>query len=433
MDIDVIKINCREATNLIQLMRPDLAKVMQCYDMDNFFFYKASYPFGSPIINSGKCYLPLSNGGSIEFNDPRLPDDIAKDLSYDPLNEEPLAIILNKNSEFYIPTAEAIMPHAIIHPGEMYGIPKAIDTDADTSLIWNLNAGVRSLFTLTKVTSQPRHDELHKTYGIKHGIPLSSLDQWKIFVEIAKGANSAWRSEILYFPRKLINFLKTPEFVQLSDILQKIRRESYNIWHNSAVIWDAAFNNIEVEKKLTYYSSYALSTARQQYLIAANSAPGLRPATNEDSAPIKLFQEAYGKVYGLNDEKQSTIIMEATNLLPDSRIPVYYSLNFPMLAKCNPNTFKGKSLITLLTNIEHIIRVFQENIPLNRPRIKSLYNTSNSTSFSFYHCNSDPQTYKNILNSETLAREDERFTKNHTEAFAAYSHFFKGCIKIQHI
>lgn len=432
IEINLQKLKANEAEDIIEQLRPDLAKIMNSYDLDNFSFYRASYPFGSPIINSGKCYLSLSNGESISFNDPQLPAEIAEDLNYDPLNEEPLAIILSKNSEFYLPTGDTIMPHAIVHPGDMYGIPKAINSEADSSLVWNLNAGARYLFTLTKVTSQPRHNELHKTYGVTESIPLSPLEQWKIFTEIAKNAKSPWRSEVLYFPRKLINLLKTPEFAKMSDCLQKIRRESYNIWHNTALVWDASFNNIEVEQKLTHYSSYALSTARQLYLIAANSAPGFRPAIDEDSAPIKLFQEAYAEVYGLKEDNQSSIIMETTNFAPNDKYPVYYSLNCPMLARHNPSTFKGKSLIILLQNVEHIVRSYQEAIPSNQPRIKSLYNTSIATNFSFYHSNSNEETYKNILNNELIAQKDERFTNNHNEEFATSSLFFKGCIKIEH-
>jgi len=432
IEIGIAKLKTNEAENLLKLLRPDLTKVMKSYDLDDFSFYKVSYPFGSPIIDAGKCYLPLANGESIEFNDPRLPKELADDLGYDPMTEDPLAVILSKNSEFYLPTRDTIMPHAVIHPGEMWGIPKAIDSDADSSLIWNLNAGARYLFTLTRVTSQPMHNKLQKTYGIQSGIPFSPLEQWAVFVEIAKCAKSPWRCEVLYFPRKLINLLKTPEFVEMSDCLQKIRRESYNIWHNTALTWDTVFNNVEVEKYLTHYSPYALSTAKQLYLIAANSAPGFRPATDDDSAPIKLLQEAYTKVYGLADGGQSSVIMETTNLAPDDRRPVYYSLNCPMLAKHNPDTFKGKSFITLLDNIERIVRACQEYIPLNKPRIQSLYNTSVSTNFSFYHSNSDPEKNTNILSHELIAKEDKRFTRNNKEAFAASSHFFKGCIKIEH-
>ncbi|MCC2625444.1 MAG: hypothetical protein K0R14_1317 [Burkholderiales bacterium] len=432
IDIGIKKLSVDEALAILQRIRPDLAKVMKAHGLDDLPFYKVSYPFGSPIINAGKCYLPLANGESIDFNSPKLPGTLANDLNYDPLTEDPLAIILSKNSEFYLPTGSNIMSHAIIHPGEMYGIPKAVDPEADSSLIWNLNAGIRYLFTLSRVTSKPRHNEFQKAYGIKTEIPLSPSDQWETFVQIARGAKSEWVCEVLYFPRKLINLLKTSAFVEMSDILQKIRRESYNIWHNTAVVWDAAFNSIETQKYLTHYSSYALSTARQLYLIAANSATGFRPATDENSAPIKLFQEAYLNVYGLADENQNSVIMETTNLIPDDHNPVYYSLNCPTLAKHNPDTFKGKSLITLLDDVERITAAYQDRIPLNQPRIKSLYNASVSTSFSFYHSNSDPKMYKNILNHEMIAQEDARFTRDNMETFAASSQFFKGCIKIWH-
>ena len=159
--ISLIKLSAEEAVALIAPLQPEFANILMFTDLDKFPCYKASYPFGSPIINSGKCYLPLSNGSSIEFNDPDLPDELACDLNYDILTEDPLALILTKYSDLYLPIGNTIMPHAVIHPGEMIGIPRAVNSNADSSLGWNLNAGGRYMFMLSRVTVTPGVKMVH--------------------------------------------------------------------------------------------------------------------------------------------------------------------------------------------------------------------------------------------------------------------------------
>lgn len=428
--INIEKLSVDDTISLLNTLLPELAKIMESCNINNFSFYKATYPFGSPIINNGKCYLPLSNGESIEFNDQNMPDDLAIDLNYDIETEEPLSIILTKNSEFYMPNGNTTMPITIVNPGTILGIPKAVSPDVDSSLGWNMNAGVRHLIPLSRVTSRAMHSKLQKNHGVTLDVPLSVAEQWAVFVEIAKYAKSTWACEVLYFPRKLIKLLNDSSFVKLSENLLQIRRKSYNVWHNSALSWDTSFNTIEHAKRLLHYSSYALSTAKQLYIIGAKSAPGFRPATDDDSAPISLFNDIYANGYGLASENHSSIIMETASYNLNERKPVYYSVNYPTLARHNPDTFKGKSLISLMDDVEHITTACQEYIPELQPKIKSLHDVAVLTKFSFYHSHGDNDSYKNILNTDLIALEDERFTRNQYGEFAAHSQFFKGCIKI---
>lgn len=435
--LNVEELSADKVNLILQQLLPDFAEIMESYDLNDFKFYKASYPFGSNIINNNKCYLPLADGSSIEFNDSTLPDSLAQDLNYNPINEDPLAVVLSKNSELFMPSGDRIMSHAIIHPGELFGIPRAVDPKgippSSSSLIWNLNAGSRYLFTLSRATSKVKHSKLQKSHEVREEAPSSSEKQWAIFVEIARYEKSSWSSEILYFPRKLIDKLKEHEWSKMANHLQLIRRASYNVWHNTMLLWDASFNSIEHRAKISHYSSYAFSTARQLFLIAANSALGFRPATNEDSAPISLIKDVYNNIYGLTEDGHSDVIMEPADFKSDKdQLPIYYSLNYPLLAKHNPETFKGKSLITLLDNVERITRAYQRYIPTNEPSIPSLIDIVNSTEFAFFHSMSDQQVYKNILNNAIIAEEDSRFIKNQHGEFAEHSQFFKGCIRISH-
>lgn len=433
--IDVTALTINETGDILELLLPEFVEALRSYSFKDCFAYKANYSFGNPIINNGKCYLPLANGKSISFNDPELPDILARDLNYNSDFEDPLMVILSKNSELYKPSGDIIMSHAVLQPGSMLGIPRATDLsggqNATSSLFWNLNAGSRNLFTLSRTTSKAMHSKLQKNCGVTLEVPSTSQEQWGIFKEISSHAKSPWNAEVLFFSRQFIEKLKNSKYAEIANNLQQIRRASYTVLHNTSAIWDAIFNNIEREKRLTHHSLYSIFTSRELFLIGANSAPGFRPATSEDSAPIRLLQDAYTNEYGLGEENHSNVIMEPANFSQLMTEPVYYSLNYPTLARYNPETHKSRSLITLLDSTERVTSTYQNNIPLSQPTNKLLSDVAEQTEFTFYHCNSDQQTFKNILNHNLIAEEDERFTKNQRGSFAEHSAFFKGCIRIK--
>ena len=286
----------------IEKINPALASRLQelLTEDPDYNFYKASYPFGSKIIDDGKCCLSLSDGGSIAFDDPTLPETIALDLSFDPDTEDPLAIILNKVSEFYLSTQDRVQSHSLIAPGQLFGIPRAVDNTNHipvSALGLNLNAGARSLFMLSRISDKIYHARLREHYGIPQEVPESLTAHWQIFVEIAKLTNCPWRAEIIYFPRKLIRKLQESSCADLVNCLMQLHRASYNIWHNVSSVWNNAFYDIEQAQHLTNYPMYSLNTAKHLFILAANSVPGFKPATNDTSAPISLITDAYINVY----------------------------------------------------------------------------------------------------------------------------------------
>ena len=166
---------------------------------------------------------------------------------------------------------------------------------------------------------------------------------------------------------------------------------------------------------------------KQLFIISSDSAPAFRPATNDDLAPIDLLQEAYKTGYGLLDDGHSLIIMEPTTF--NHKDPVFYSLNHPILAQNNPETFKGKSLLSLLDEVRRATEIYQKNILLMKNEVETLYDVANTTKFDYYHSNTS-QDYKNILIDTIIAEEDKRFVKDGCGEFASGSWFFSGCIKI---
>jgi hypothetical protein len=433
----VTELTWNEVVDIIAITNPNVADVMyKLQENVDYKFYKASYRFGDKIISRGKCYLPLLDGGTISFEDPELPDQLRGDLFYSKETEEdPLGLMLNKTSEFYLPSSDGVQPHSIINPGSMIGIPKATDEDkSETStsvLELDLNAGSRSLFMLSKISDKTHHVRLQKHYGITLSTPSSLQEHWELFVDISNKADFSWRCEVLYFPRAWINKLKSDEWALLAKRLLSLHRSTYTIRHRASDAWDKAFSEIDHQKRLTDYAQQSRAVARQLFTIAANAMPGFKPAVNDNSAPISQLTKVYNEVYNkIDEEKNSAVIMETALLNKDDGCPIYYSINYSPFSQENLQASNKRSHIGLLEDIRRIVEYYHNAILDTKDSVQSLYNTAQHTSFSFYH--SDPAGYPKIYSAKQLPEEDKRFTENQIGDFPGSSSFFRGCVKISY-
>lgn len=431
--IDVEMLSWDEARLIPNIIDPELMKIIdEISPGKDYRLYKAKYPFGAKILDKSLSYLPLQNGNNISFNSDRLPKIMIKDLAYDPAKTNPVAIVLDKNSEFYVSIGKNILPYAMVSPGDIFGTARILDNvDSEYSTVlnssfsrWELTSGARSIFMLPKITENISHMKLKKMYGLSQDKPDTYQDHWSIFREIAAKTQDNWRSEFLFFSVKWFEKLKDPVWAKLYCYLLRENRRSYKFGHN-IVSWEITFNAIEQNKKMIY-SPYTLNTARHLFAISSGTFPGFAPTTNEDSAPTKLLQKAYLEGYGLKD--QYPLIVKPTHFSLIKQEPVYYFLNYPTLTQCNPQTFKGKSLITLLDELERVIKKYQIGIqedPLAKHT--SLYNIAQATDFSYYH--NTPDNFTNINNNILIPEDDQRFVCE-TGAFPNHSPFLKGCIKV---
>lgn len=434
--INVEKLSWKEAKSILKFLVPDMVDCINEVDSTpEDTFYKASYPFGTKIIRGSDVYLPLVNGGTIAINDSNLPQELIDNLAYDPDSANPLGMILSKNSELYLPINQRIMPYMVISPGDMFGLGRVLDNatrpkpTAPSSLsfsTYNLNAGVRSIFMLAKISDRIAHNKLKKAYNFDIDTPKSYAEHWSVFKEIAKKTQSPWRAEVLFFSNNFINKLRKDNWRFLYGYLNQKYRTSNPIWHNIQG-WEASFSKIESAKYIEYFSAYTLDTAKHLFTIAANGAPGFRPAMDEESAPIKLIQEAYVNGYALTE--YWPIIME-TAQIKSTKQPLYYSLSYATLPQFNPQKFKGKTIIALESEVERCAELYQaEILSGNYKNLLSLYNAAARVKFSCYH--NDPKEYQNIHHSALIAEEDERFVHNNqVGAFPSACSFLTGCIKI---
>src|SRR4051812_3028323 len=83
-------------------LQPEFARLADELDPGKEFpLYKVSYPYGSIIVEDGVCYYPLSDGEYVTIQDPRLPETMRSDLSYNGV-AIPVGIIVNNSFEVLI-------------------------------------------------------------------------------------------------------------------------------------------------------------------------------------------------------------------------------------------------------------------------------------------------------------------------------------------
>ncbi|MCC2625631.1 MAG: hypothetical protein K0R14_1504 [Burkholderiales bacterium] len=438
---NVFILNWEEVLGILYPIKPRLAKRMQenARALKDLPFFMVNYPYGAKIIHNRDVRLPLVGGDSISFNDPSLPDILREHLSYTPGFDNPVGMILNKEAEFYLERGKRIVSYPVIKTGQTFGFAHIVDAvmneNSETGKkayvsIWNLNAGARTAFILPKVSENQKHANLLETYGINVEKPSLYTEQQNVFRALNASIDDPWVQPVIYFPKQLLKMLKTGKCPAIYQEMSNIHRSGYNIWHTTYSKWEGDINYVFEESKANALSSYAVSIAKHIYLIVAGGVPGFAPAIDENMLPKKLIEDAYAQGDGYGLTEYWPFIMQPKQF--NAKESVYYSLGLPSLINYNPNTFKGKTQIELLSEIVEVLRLSQKYI-LNKfeDRESILYDTARKARFSFYHDDPNPDKYgQPIKSSALLPKEDSRFFKKGW-AFPYLSQFVRSCIKIE--
>ncbi len=210
LDIEIL--TWEDARLLLLPILPELVSIIdKLSPSQDLVLYKASYPFGSTIINKQNYYLPLAAGKTISFNSPFLPEKIRNDLSYDPATNSPIGIVLSRKSEFFVEIDERVIPYAILEPGGIFGSSKVLDKITHNlennlrmsyfAFVWELRAGARSIFALPKISNRVYHQKMAKRLQLPLSLdaPRGYYQHWDIFKSIANRYAPQWKAEFLFF------------------------------------------------------------------------------------------------------------------------------------------------------------------------------------------------------------------------------------------
>ncbi|MCL5260156.1 MAG: hypothetical protein M1561_00515 [Gammaproteobacteria bacterium] len=392
--------------------------------------FKARYPYGAKILEDGVFNLPLLHGGTISIDSPKIPAEIKKRLSYNPL---PISLVLKNTCEVYAKSDNHCMPIRICKPGETFGTWEIFDSKPFKLAIsgWDISSGARSVLMLPKTAIFSAHNKLRTKYEFNLPPPKSLIDQHNIFTKLAQHHlfPEEWENIVLFFPKEWLEQEKG--FSSIWKFFNYyLLKEA---WHQTlflrnhigiSLIWRALA--AEMEKMTAKPRNYIVETIKKLIMIGLGTDPAFAPATNSLSVPINGLQKVYMEDYKIG---YLPTIMEASYLNANNNLPVYYSLQYPTLLQYPSIYDNSRSAMQDCEIIKQLIDALQEKLKKDNPRE---YELTKHLQFDYYHTEKDSFRVMNLPNN--LVQKDARFCysslKNNQLEFAYNASFLRGCIKL---
>ncbi len=385
--------------------------------------YLARYSYGELITLKGSIQLS-SDGTDATLKSKR----IAKELSY---ATTPLMMQLGKQAEAFIDSTERTIPLNIFSPGDFYGLFEAVEpfTGSKISPAWSVSSGVRSSFMLPRISDRVFHRRLQKYYHFSNPVPQTLYDQWEIFKQVAKQNDTAepWSSEVLIFPKQwFAKHQGDPGWLEFQNYLLSAcwrQAELFRKKYELSACWETFGAVIRSLKP----NIYLVDTVKHLMQAAESTVPVFKPdLQNNEALPSCLIESAYSEVYRLKDYAPCIMIPEKLT----QKQPIYYSMAYPTILEGTPNMRRMRSFLAEVKGIRKLLMKFIE-ILNNEHDVDFKFLEKN---FNFYHTGSDNdseiQHAKTLDCSIHLSHLIEEYYRG--LSFPNNSHFFRGCIEIQH-
>jgi len=414
----------------------ELARIIDNIDPgEKLPLIKVSYAFGEKILKNGQlCLVDDFKNNPTLAKTLKLPN-IIDDLSY---TSAPLGVFLNKYCEAFVTIQERIIPIFVQRAGCTIGKFETLDLicGIGSSQIWDVTAGARSIFMLSKINNSLWHKRLERNFNITAPTPTNLKDHWRVFTAIAnsKEANTDWSCDVIFFPRCWIKHFndKSAAWSQLRDYLFR------QCWLLASPVLEKSFSFMWQQFSLSTMRRnhkpriYITDTIRHLMEIVSGTVPAFVPARNEDGAPIELIKTAYSDIYNL---PHAPTLMEPA-FINDGASFVYYSLGYPTLLEGHTetnniyNTISDLKEVKLL--IENMHRYYQDH-QKETYAAKAFAATLQKVDLDYFHKVQDERD--KIYEAGKLTTVDKNFLETSkafaTKEFCTASPFFNGCIQIK--
>src|SRR5579883_2293481 len=296
------KITWKDIHHKVQEINPTLAKTVDALNPgDDFALYKASYPYGSVIVENGIFHLPLANGTLVPITDASISKQIKADFEYAG-HGIPSGIVLQNSYELFINTKDRILPILITRPGSIIALWKQLEAvpTFHPVKIFSITAGARCAFMLPNISDLSLHKNLKRDLNIRQAPPKNLLDQWEIFKSITNHpeVKCNWMTEIVFFSGKWMEKIKTDSawqslyLILLQNVWDSCAYERNQMFYEFAVSCAQANRNLKP-------NPYLSDTLRHLLMVGLGTGIGFGIATNEDLLPLSTLQTVYLECYGL--------------------------------------------------------------------------------------------------------------------------------------
>ncbi|HVV68583.1 MAG TPA: hypothetical protein VHE99_06085 [Gammaproteobacteria bacterium] len=420
-------------------VNPEFARIIDEINPDKkHWLARASYPYGSLILQRALFMLPNQQGDIVAITDSSIDPKLRAGLDYN-LNSNPVCMILQNSCELFLPLeSHTVSFHGLIYSGEPFGAWRVLNPEKTQQpvFIWDMSAGARSIFMLPKISEDKKHIKLRKRFDLTVSTPKSLMAHWEIFRQIANHPTfeHPWQCEVLFFSKNW--------FEHLEDVSWK---NFYYYFHDSIwrgteffrnqVLWNLIFSIIlkEYEAKS---SGYIIDTVKYLMFAGIGEVPGFGPAKDNSAGPILGLQNVYIKDYEIRNYPPIIMHPQVFNMYNLESSPIYYSLQFPIAPEFMPHSRTRSSFVSDLHEIRSLIQRHLQEFLSGKYNIDDtpFYDLFNLVSFDYFHNNVD--LHAGMRNSSEMPLEDKNLLTTVDgvlhKNFPDMCSFVKGCIRISH-
>jgi hypothetical protein len=426
-----------ELTSAEQNINPELAAAIKELKLtDEHVVYKASYPYGSLIIDEGYFYVPSEDGTLVTLDDRRVPARMREELGYSRQGAGiPMGIVLKNSVELFIKYRQTAVPFTPMSPSHIFALWSVLAPPISYQPVHvlNMSAGSRSFFLLPKATDGAGHRRL-KPYGTKGHIPMNLSDQWFTFTDLAKHPSfpEPWSCEVIFFSSKWLEPTTDYDWLRFHYFLLNhawVRTDLSRNKFTIDYIW-ALFVE-ELEQQNFRFSPQVIDTVKHLVLISLGAMPAFAPAVDSTAAPIEGLSNLFLEKYLL--KQYAAVFMYPTYVHPHK--PVYYSLQYPTYLPSHPKPKSPFSILEELRSAKTLLEEFlkwakfRKFLAIKDTPIEFLADVAQ---YEFFH--SEPDLSAGIKPTSQMPVENPLLIQSLEQygprSFSEVSPFVRGCVKI---
>jgi hypothetical protein len=422
---DIFKVN-QELAEIIDKLNPP----------DDCFFYKAVYPYGDEVLLNGEFRLPAFNGKKYALADQEVPDEVKKEIGYNP-GTHPALIIMNHVAELFLNINSIAVPNMLVFPGDLLGVSYVMkeppfedpQLEVEGKSVWEMTSGARSTFFLPKICDGLSHKRLEKELGIINKKPDEIFDHWSIFKAISSKLGSNWDTTILFFSRKWFIYAHTPEWAPFRLYLYRAYVHKFkNYWNNLMGI-NMGLTEIHFQQNLKP-TPIVIDIIRNIFATAAADSLGFQPAIDDSMLPASVIQDAYINIYKLRDYYPT--IMQPAYYGVLNKNPIYTSVNMMSIENLY-DALKAHTDAKLIEEVRYIYRIYAEVLKSGKVNVDALYlsEVAKNKEVEFYHYLRHQGT--SLRDTKEIPLQDKNFITSKypkNQEFAHAGTFIKACIRI---
>lgn len=433
----VEKLLWKDVRESVTKTTPVLAKIIDKLSPDkNYPLFDCYYPFGKKIVDKGTLQLPTQDGKVSPVDAPDVSREIKNHLSR---RSVPVALVLKNMGEVFYEMPDRLISLNIFNPGTIFGLWEHLDPALShyVKRIWSVSSGAHSLHLAPKITDAASHKELKKKYGLRSNLPKSLLDHGKIFAEIANSQafDQEWNCQVLFFSDRWIeSAIQDPAWKDFYNYLLQEAWDQSQYWRNKVtfdIIWELFTRKI-IDQNMRA-NPYFVAIIKHLVLAGIGVLPVSAAADQSDTVgPISGLQKVYIEDYKLRDYIP-TFMQPHTFSLNDD-IPVYYSLQMPILLETPLTSRYAPSILSIMPEIMALMDAFRSEILQEEFKAENtpIEIFAKRVLCEYFHSDADGSL--GIWPTGTLPKQDKRLLSlpkelNH-RVFAENGHYFRGCIRL---